>query len=63
MALRLEHSFDEPITVEGCTLQGTASFGIALYPEDGDARETLLSAADAAMYVAKHARRQITAKS
>jgi len=63
IALRLEHSFDDPITVEGCTLQGTASFGIALYPEDGDARETLLSAADAAMYVAKHARRQASAMS
>lgn len=53
IALRLEHSFDEPIAVEGYVLQGSASFGIALYPEDGATRESLLSAADAAMYVTK----------
>jgi len=30
--------------------------GVALYPEDGATRDSLLSAADAAMYVAKHTR-------
>jgi GGDEF domain-containing protein len=30
--------------------------GIALYPEDATTRDSLLSAADAAMYVAKHTR-------
>jgi diguanylate cyclase (GGDEF)-like protein len=54
MALRLEHSFDEPLTIEGCVLHGSASFGIALYPEDGATRESLLSAADAAMYASKN---------
>ena len=32
---------------------GSASFGIALYPEDGATKDSLLSAADAAMYAAK----------
>jgi GGDEF domain-containing protein len=32
--------------------------GIALYPEDGATKDSLLSAADAAMYVAKNIRRQ-----
>ena len=35
------------------TLHGTASFGVALYPEDGTTRDSLLNAADAAMYAAK----------
>jgi diguanylate cyclase (GGDEF)-like protein len=54
IAHRLERCFDEPFAVEGYVLQGSASVGIALYPEDGATRDSLLSAADAAMYVAKH---------
>jgi diguanylate cyclase (GGDEF)-like protein len=56
---RLKHSFNAPLTLEGHTLQGTASFGIALYPEDGASKDSLLSAADAAMYAAKNSARQI----
>jgi diguanylate cyclase (GGDEF)-like protein len=56
IALRLEHSFDEPCELEGYVLKGSASVGIALYPEDATTRDGLLSAADAAMYVAKHTR-------
>jgi diguanylate cyclase (GGDEF)-like protein len=55
---RLARSFDDPIAVEGYFLRGTASIGIALYPEDGSTKDSLLSAADAAMYVDKHIRRQ-----
>jgi len=58
IAQRLEHSFDEPFTVEGNVLRGSASIGIALYPEDGANKDSLLSAADAAMYAAKNARRK-----
>jgi diguanylate cyclase (GGDEF)-like protein len=57
-ALRLERCFDEPFAVEGHLLQGAASFGIALYPEDGTTNDSLLTAADAAMYVAKNKKRQ-----
>ncbi len=56
IAHRLERCFDEPFAVEGYVLHGSASIGIALYPEDGATRDSLLSAADAAMYVAKHPR-------
>ena len=56
IAARLEYCFEEPFQVEGYAIRGSASLGIALYPEDGDNRDTLLSAADAAMYVAKHTR-------
>jgi diguanylate cyclase (GGDEF)-like protein len=54
IALRLDNCFTAPYTVEGCVLRGTASIGIALYPEDGTTKDSLLSAADAAMYVTKH---------
>ena len=54
IAQRLERCFDEPFAVEGYVLRGSASVGIALYPEDGASKDSLLSAADAAMYVAKH---------
>jgi diguanylate cyclase (GGDEF)-like protein len=50
---RLELAFQEPVKVAGYELQGSASFGFALYPEDGVSKDELLSAADAAMYVAK----------
>jgi len=58
VALRLERCFDDPFTVEGYTLHGSASVGLAIYPEDGATRESLTSASDAAMYVAKHTRRK-----
>lgn len=54
IAERLARSFDEPFVIEGYQMRVSASIGIAVYPEDGENRDTLLSAADAAMYVAKH---------
>jgi diguanylate cyclase (GGDEF)-like protein len=59
IAQRLERCFDEPFALEELILTGSASVGIALYPEDGATRDDLLNVADAAMYVAKNARRQI----
>jgi diguanylate cyclase (GGDEF)-like protein len=59
IAQRLEHSFDEPFIIEGQTLHGAASIGIALYPEDGATKDDLLSAADAAMYSTKNSKRTI----
>jgi diguanylate cyclase (GGDEF)-like protein len=59
IAQRLERSFDAPYSFDGCVLHGSASVGIALYPEDGTTRESLLSAADAAMYVVKQTKKQV----
>ncbi len=53
---RLEACFHEPFIGEGYILRGSASFGFALYPEDADSADSLLRAADAAMYVAKYSR-------
>jgi diguanylate cyclase (GGDEF)-like protein len=54
VAQRLIRSFDEPFAIEGYILRGSASVGVALYPEDGTTKDSLLTAADAAMYVTKH---------
>jgi diguanylate cyclase (GGDEF)-like protein len=58
IAQRLERCFDAPFAIEGKMIRGAASFGMALYPEDGATRESLLSAADAAMYAVKHRKRK-----
>jgi diguanylate cyclase (GGDEF)-like protein len=62
IVLRLEHSLKEPFSIEGNLLQGSASFGYSFYPEDGTTRESLLSAADAAMYAAKNFRKKAQGK-
>jgi diguanylate cyclase (GGDEF)-like protein len=59
IAHRLERCLDEPFAIEGYTVRGSASLGIALYPEDGVTRDTLLHAADSGMYKAKNTGRQI----
>jgi diguanylate cyclase (GGDEF)-like protein len=60
IAERLECCFDEPFGVEGCTVHGSASVGIALYPADATTRDGLLTTADSAMYAEKHGRRSRT---
>jgi len=59
IALRLEHCFEQPFTWEGSSLRGTVSAGISLYPADGTTRDSLLTAADAAMYAIKQTRSAI----
>jgi diguanylate cyclase (GGDEF)-like protein len=54
IAERLERCFDEPFRIEGVSLRGATSIGIALYPKDGVTIDSLQHAADAAMYVHKH---------
>jgi diguanylate cyclase (GGDEF)-like protein len=59
IAVRLERCFDEPFSLEGNIIHGSASVGFALYPENGVTGDSLLNSADSAMYAAKHAKRQI----
>ncbi|MGO9340427.1 MAG: diguanylate cyclase domain-containing protein [Terracidiphilus sp.] len=57
IAVRLERCLDDPFVIEGYTVYGSASVGIALYPEDGDNKDALIKTADAAMYKEKNAGR------
>lgn len=57
IAQRLERCFDAPFTMEGRIIRGGASVGIAMYPEDGATSDSLLNAADSAMYANKNQRR------
>ncbi len=50
IASRLERSMDDPFRIEEYSIQGSASLGIAIYPEDGVSKDTLFKTADAAMY-------------
>jgi diguanylate cyclase (GGDEF)-like protein len=59
VARRLERSFDAPFAVQGYVLLGSASVGIAIYPNDGITQDSLLSTADAAMYVVKQTKKQV----
>jgi diguanylate cyclase (GGDEF)-like protein len=57
VADRLDRCFEEPFVLDGVSVRGSASIGIALYPEDGRSRDALFSRADARMYAEKHSRR------
>ena len=53
VANRLIVALAEPIAIHGDSCSAGASIGIALYPRDGKSIETLVRAADAAMYASK----------
>jgi diguanylate cyclase (GGDEF)-like protein len=57
IAQRLERCFDAPFALDGYHLNGAASVGMAIYPVDGTTSDSLLTAADAAMYSAKNSKR------
>jgi diguanylate cyclase (GGDEF)-like protein len=54
---RIREAIGEPMAIDGKMLEVTSSMGIAVYPHDGEASDTLLMNADAAMYQAKEAGR------
>lgn len=57
MAAQIQQRLAQPITLRGMQLVTSISIGIALFPEDGEDFETLLTHADMAMYQAKAAGR------
>lgn len=50
---RVLRSLEEPFRFEDCTIELSASIGVALYPDDDVEPETLLRDADRALYEAK----------
>lgn len=53
LAEKIRYALDSPVEVTGRLFQTSASLGVAIFPADGDDPETLLEAADRAMYAAK----------
>ena len=53
LADKIVASVGEPCMLNGLSVQVGASVGIAIYPQHGVTRESLLKAADQAMYVVK----------
>jgi diguanylate cyclase (GGDEF)-like protein len=54
VADRIVERLREPFTIDGEEWRVGGSVGIAIYPDDADAYDELMRAADAAMYEAKH---------
>jgi diguanylate cyclase (GGDEF)-like protein len=50
---RVLDALGEPVTIAGERTLIAASIGVAVYPDDGDSADEILSSADAAMYLAK----------
>ncbi len=53
VAQRAQEALAAPMRIDGLDIHTSASFGIAVYPRDGERVELLLANADAAMYHAK----------
>ena len=59
LAKRIELSMKEPIPVDGSHLEVGVAMGVAIHPEDGSDRRTLLRAADAALGKARRDKRAL----
>lgn len=55
MAIKIIDAVSQPYDIEGRVVSMTTSVGIGIYPNDGKEAETLMKAADAALYEAKRA--------
>lgn len=53
IAQRLMRCFDEPLVIDSHPMKGSASIGIAMYPEDGETKDELKRVADTEMYSRK----------
>ena len=55
LALKLIQAVSQPYSIQGQNVNITVSVGIGIYPTHGKSAETLMKAADLAMYEAKRA--------
>lgn len=55
IANRLVQTMHRPFSIEGASIRGTVSVGMAIFPESGHTSASLTREADAAMYAAKRA--------
>ena len=59
LCAKVEREVSQPVDVAGLRLAPSCSIGYAHYPRDGDKLDSLLNAADARMYRAKRARKEL----
>lgn len=55
MAAKIIDAVSQPLQIEGHTVRVTTSAGVGIFPENGRDADTLMKAADAALYEAKRA--------
>ena len=60
MAMRMRHICSAPVLVNGVSIHGSVSLGIARFPDHGTSTDDLLKHADIAMYGAKRAGRNLS---
>jgi len=60
-ARRILRDVSRPYEIDGVSVHVTTSVGVSMYPEDGEAIDTLLKRADLAMYAAKSSGRNVFA--
>ena len=53
IAVKIQEALARPVVIQKHTMTVSASIGISFYPQNGDDADTLLRAADSAMYLAK----------
>ncbi|HET9696474.1 MAG TPA: EAL domain-containing protein [Terriglobales bacterium] len=53
VAKELLSTLTEPLNIEGCSIEASASIGVAVFPDDAENAEALRRGADQAMYWAK----------
>ena len=56
---RAIEAVSQPYCIEGNTVSITTSAGISIYPDHGEDADTLMKSADAALYEAKRAGRNV----
>ena len=61
--MRMRHICSAPVLVNGVSIHGSVSLGIARFPDHGTSTDDLLKHADIAMYGAKRAGRNLDRKS
>jgi diguanylate cyclase (GGDEF)-like protein len=54
LTARLKTCFKDPFSLDGVTIEGSASFGFARYPEHGQTADELTRIADHGMYISKN---------
>jgi diguanylate cyclase (GGDEF)-like protein len=60
LATELGSEIRKPMIIEGESVCPSCSFGIAIYPHDGQSPESLYKVADARMYQMKHSKRRLS---